>query len=292
MRKVYLILTLVLIAGLGALGWRAWRSETVKDIRSIFVSNNTNTAGGISFAVIGDNEGENSIYNSLIQKISNDKSIQFVLHVGDATSQGSAEELAALQTLHQKLGLTVPVYAVPGNHDIKTDPSRKAWTDAIGDPWRSVEIGNIHLVLLDNADRKVGFPAEELDWLEQDLTAVPAGKSIIIAYHRPFNYPLASIVGDDETTASQKTNERFLNIIKKYPIVHIFTGHIHTSLDYTMTLVKDANGNVIISVPVTISGGGGQPPQAGFGGLLPEKYHALKVLVNRGLVTTLIILPD
>lgn len=291
MRKVYLILTLVLIAGLGALGWRAWRSETVNDIRSIFISNNTNTTGGISFTVIGDNEGENTIYNSLIKKIAEDKSIKFVLHVGDATNQGSTEELTALQTLHQQLGLTVPVYAVPGNHDIKSDQSREIWSTSMGRPWRSVDIDNLHLILLDNADRKVGFTAEELDWLEQDLASVSVDKTIILAYHRPFNYPLASIVGDDETTTSRKTNERFLNIIKRYPIAHIFTGHIHTSLDYTMALAKDANGNITKSVPVTISGGGGQPPQSGFGGLLPEKFHALKVTIQEQKVKTNFILP-
>jgi predicted phosphodiesterase len=291
MRKVYLILILLLIAGFAALGWRVWHSETAKEIKSIFISNNTNSAGGISFAVIGDNEGENSIYNSLIQKIANDKSIQFVIHVGDATSQGSQEELTALQILYKQLGLTIPVYAVPGNHDIKADPSLTIWKTEIGNPWRSIDINNIHLVLLDNANRKVGFPSEELDWLERDLSAVSNNKTIILAYHRPFNYPLASIVGDDETTASRKTNERFLDIIKKYPIAHIFTGHIHTSLDYTMTLEKDADGNVTKSVPVTISGGGGQPPQSGFGGLLPEKYHALKATVQNNIVTTILILP-
>jgi hypothetical protein len=161
----------------------------------------------------------------------------------------------------------------------------------MGEPWRSVEVGDLHLILLDNADRKIGFPKEELDWLEQDLKAIPLDKTIIVAYHRPFNFPLASIVGDDETSASRKTNERFLNILANYPITHIFTGHIHTSLDYTMTLSKDANGNATKSVPVTISGGGGQPPQSGFGGLLPEKYHALKVTVQKNTLTTKLILP-
>lgn len=238
----------------------------------------------VTFAVIGDNEGDNPDYRDLIQQIVADQDVQFVLHVGDTTNRGGNTELKALQAIHTELGLTIPVYAVPGNHDIKDDVNRTAFQAAFGTLPRSIDIQNIHLILLDNAERKIGFPSADLDWLERDLADWQTRRRVdsltLLAYHRPFAYPLANFFGDDETRVSRRTNERFLAILAKFPVQHVFTGHIHTALDYTMVTQTDATNRATKTVPVTISGGGGQPIQSAFGGLVRENFHWLKVTVT------------
>ena len=178
MRKVYLIAVLALIAGLsGLVLWYQHFGAPNRIIAGLIPGTNVRPAQTLIFAVIGDNEGSNPAYDDLIRQIAADPNIQFLVHVGDATSTGSATELQDLAALHATLGLAVPVYMVLGNHDIKAEDAAQAWSKNVGERWRSVDIGNVHLVLLDNANRKVGFPAEELTWLEQDLASLQTRQS-------------------------------------------------------------------------------------------------------------------
>lgn len=296
MRKVYLIAALALTGGLtGLVLWYQHLGAPNATIAKFIPGTTVRNEPQVTFAVVGDNEGDNPDYRDLIQQIAADPGVQFLLHVGDTTNLGGKAELQALQALHTELGLTIPVYAVPGNHDIKADTQQAAFQDTFGAIPRSVDVGNVHLILLDNADRKNGFPEAELAWLEKDLADSPtrqrADSLTILAYHRPFAYPLAELFGDDETKTSRQSNERFLAILAKYPVQHVFTGHIHTALDYTMVTQTDATNRAVQTVPVTVSGGGGQPIQAAFGGLVKEKFHALKVKVTGKDILTTFILP-
>jgi predicted phosphodiesterase len=290
-RKVYLIVALAVIGGLaGLVLWYQHFGAPNKIIADLLPGVNTAHATQTTFAVIGDNEGDNDTYRNLLGQIAADKDVQFVLHVGDLTANGGTQELSEVQALHTEIGLTVPMYAVPGNHDIKNDKNRSVFTQAYGELPRSLDLGNIQLVLLDNADRKVGFTADELSWLENDLSSLQIRKQsnqvTILAYHRPFAYPLADFLGDDETATSRKSNNAFLAILARNPVDHIFTGHIHTALDYTMVTKEDATNRATKTVPVTISGGGGQPIQSAFGGLVKENYHWLKVTVTNTDIKT------
>jgi len=284
-RKVYLIVALALIGGLtGLVLWYRHVGAPNQTIADLIPGATPVQTPTVTFAIIGDNEGDNPIYRDFITQIAADDDIQFLLHVGDTTNLGGSAQLNALKNFHNERGLTIPVYAIPGNHDIKNDADRSAFQSAFGKLPRSIDIQNVHLVLLDNADRKVGFTAADLDWLEQDLANSPtrqrADSLTILAYHRPFAYPLADFFGDDETTASRKTNDRFLNILAQHPVQHIFTGHIHTAFDYSMVTQTDSTNRATKTVPVTISGGGGQPIQSAFGGLVQENFHWLKVTIQ------------
>ena len=295
MKSVYRISLLALIIGLGlVLLFNLWRPVALNFGQLSNLALPKSSAGQFAFAVIGDNEGENPFYADLIRQISQNQDIKFLLHVGDATASGTSEEFQALKKANAELGLKIPVYFVPGNHDLTTDQTGQIWQKEIGPLWQSMDIENTHLVLLDNSNRKIGFEDAELSWLENDLTDYANNKTdnslLIIAYHRPFNYPLASILGDDETKTSRASNEKFLKILEKFPPDQIFTGHIHSYADYAMPLAKDTEGKTLKSAPVTITGGGGQPPQSALGGLLKPKYHFLKVTVKGKKITTEIVL--
>ncbi len=291
MRKVYLIIAFAFLSGItGLVLWYQHVGAPNQTIADLIPGETPLRKPPITFAIISDNEGDNAHYRDLVQQIVADTDVQFLLHLGDATSRGGLDELRALQALHTELGLTVPVYAVPGNHDIKDDANRADFHAAFGNVPRSIDFENLHLVLLDNADRKVGFTKADLDWLERDLADAPtrrrANALTILAYHRPFAYPLADFFGDDETPTSRKTNERFLSILGQYPVDHVFTGHIHTAFDFAMVTKTDATNRAVQTVPVTISGGGGQPIQSAFGGLIKENFHWLKVTVTEGEIKT------
>jgi predicted phosphodiesterase len=225
----------------------------------------------LRFAVISDNHGDSPIYSRLLDDMAT-KPFAFVLHLGDASDRGTNEEWAAVRAQEERLGL--PVYHTVGNHDIKVDPTRAAFEQAFSTTrWYSKNFSNVHLVVLDNADRKVGFPAEELDWLERDLAA-HANDVLLIAYHRPFGLPFAEYTGDDETTASRRTNERFLSILAPYTIAQIFNGHVHTYLPYSLN-----------RIPAVITGGGGDPAQTLLGGGDSSYFHYLDVSITDSKLT-------
>lgn len=237
-----------------------------------------------TFAVIGDNEGVNDEYTRLFGQIAKDPDIEFVLHVGDLVANGGKTEIDEFLKYQQMFNLQVPFYAIPGNHDTYDDPDRTAFVEAFGVIPRSIDFEQVHLVLLDNAERKVGFTDAELDWLEKDLQSA-AGKKIILAYHRPFNYPFAATFGDDETKTSRASNEKFQAMISNYSIAAIFNGHIHTYLEFPF-IIYDAT-NTSKRIPDYVSGGGGQPPQDIFASIFSADYHWLKVTVtDDGVVVT------
>lgn len=150
---------------------------------------------------------------------------EFVIHTGDLINEGELEDFECLRhhTLTVQLleQLEVPVYVVPGNHDLggwdATPPSqgtaRREWWRFFG--WRQREIpptqaeyqshdysfdyGDIHFTGLeayDNYDSymydvygSTSFTSSQLAWLSSDLTAA-GDKTKVLFYHYDFKHEL------------------------------------------------------------------------------------------------------
>lgn len=224
-------------------------------------------ANQMSFVVVGDNHGLNPIYGQIMSTIRGER-YDFLLNLADTSEYGQRQEFTTVKQTEARLPF--PTYHVLGSHDIKTDPSGKTFADVFGrQPCSSLVVRGLRLILLNNADRKVGFPDDCLDWFEAELDAHPR-QPTILAYHRPFNLPLSSLLGDDETPSSRRTNERFLAIVRRHSnIAYMFTAHLHTYLPYTLA-----------GVPAVVSGGGGDPAQSILGGPANNFFHYLVVRVN------------
>lgn len=146
---------------------------------------------------------------------------EFVLLTGDLINEGELEDFECLRnhTLTVQLleELEVPVYIVPGNHDLggwdETPPeqgtARNEWWRFFG--WRQREVpptestyqshdysfdyGNVHFTGLeayDNYDSymydvygQYSFTSEQLTWLNQDLAAA-GDKTKVLFYHYDF----------------------------------------------------------------------------------------------------------
>ncbi|MEK7538092.1 MAG: metallophosphoesterase [Patescibacteria group bacterium] len=268
MRRWIISLFLVLLAGLAVYGW-LYRHQVATITRSIRQA--VQPPPSVRFAVVGDNHGVNPVYRQIISDI-RVQPYAFLLNLADTSERGETAEFRAVKEL--EAALPFPVYHTVGSHDIKTDPARGSFIQAFGhDRWYAVDVNQVRLIILDNADRKVGFPAAELDWLERDLAA-HADRVNLIAYHRPFGLPLAGVLGDDETPASRLTNARLTDIIRRFRVSEIFTAHLHTYLPYTLA-----------GVPAVVSGGGGDPAQFVLGGPTNNYFHYLDVAVSGPTVT-------
>lgn len=265
MKTRNILLSILIVAGCGTAGYAAYRVWPA--VREFVPAADQVAQPKLRFAVVGDNHGVNPIYEQILDDLDG-ADPTFLLNVADTTEYGTVEEFRSIKALegqHQ-----YPIYHVVGNHDIKGDPDRSDFTDAYGRaPCSSQDIEHVRLILLDNADRRVGFPDECLAWLDRELATV-GERPVLLAYHRPFNLPFGDILGDDETRVSRASNDRFLAILERHGNVdYIFNGHLHTYIPYTMA-----------NIPAVVSGGGGDPAQTALGGARANFFHYLLVTVR------------
>lgn len=221
----------------------------------------------LTFAVIGDTENHRDLLEKTIS-LAEQKGAEFILHTGDISDQGNNEELSELAAISDQAAL--PIEAVIGNHELRTDPTGTPFVQRFGQRNRVAERRGYRIVLIDNADRTVGFSAETLRWLEQELSEHPDARYLLV-FHRPFNLPLGALIGDDETPASRRSNETFLSLISRADVRAIFTGHLHLYLPY-----------MLLNVPIYVTGGGGGEPQVALGGLGRQDNHFLLVRMVDG----------
>lgn len=219
---------------------------------------------GLKIAVLGDHEGINPTFENILIELES-QDIDLLVDVADLTNTGEREEMeSVLNRLSQE---PYRVEVVVGNNDL--GPGNN-FEELVRNPtYTSFDLEQAHMVLLDNANRRVGFSDEELAWLEADLTA-NTQPVILLFMHRPVDIPFEQIVGTDETKLSRISNQKFLALIKRFQVDHVFTGHLETFLEYSLD-----------GIPLTVSGGAhNRPDQTGFGVSLPSTPHYLLITVD------------
>jgi hypothetical protein len=134
----------------------------------------------------------------------------------------------------------IPFFQVIGNHDMdiksRTDEgSSQTFKSLFGPAYYSFNRGEIHYVVLDNvffigtAKKYIGYLTEkQLQWLEQDLSLVKPGATVVVALHIPVDSgnkrrnklaeePLGSVVSN---------RAELYRILQPYK-AHIMSGHTH-----------------------------------------------------------------
>lgn len=134
----------------------------------------------------------------------------------------------------------VPFFQVIGNHDqtygVRTDDfSQEYFTDQFGPVNYSFNRGAIHYVFLDNVffigqgHRYIGYLREDtLEWLEQDLSHLPQGSTVIVSLHIPSNTGEArrNKMKEDSMGGVTMNREALYKILKPYK-AHLISGHTH-----------------------------------------------------------------
>lgn len=254
------ILTLV-VAAAGALVF----SPDGRSVLRLLSSSKSAQAPSVVFAVIGDTEGHADIYRTMVEE-ARSRGARFILHTGDVASEATRGEFLSMKTVTEDSHL--PVFVAPGNHDVGDETGRAFFTSVFNNTNFAFDEGNFRFLILDNADRKVGFSVETLSWLEHDLRDHPDAR-YVIAFHRPFNLPLSSLLGDDETPASRASDARFIEIVRSAHVESYFTGHLHLYLPYRLD-----------GIQAYVTGGGGGEPQPSLGLLNNQQRHFLLVRGN------------
>ncbi len=190
----------------------------------VIVAANAADAETVRFAIIGDRTGDHQpgVYAQIVQEVERMQP-DFVMTVGDHI-EGYTEDTVRLNAEWMEYKqliepLTMPIYFTPGNHDILSDTQEEVYRDQIGDPYYSFDESGYHFVILDNGrwERGDRLPAEELNWLNQDLSAHKSAKATVVFMHKPFWYNGVA-AGRPDTLHE---------IFKTYGVDAVFTGHFH-----------------------------------------------------------------
>ena len=218
-----------------------------------------------TFAVVGDTWKD----TPMLRYILGDAAAAgdaLLIDLGDLTPQGRPEQLADFARLAQ--GGALPVYPVPGNHDIAwsktTGPFSQFWPRH-----QSFDIRNAHFTLADNSG--VTFTPAELAWIEADLTASTRPLKFVFM-HVPavMPYPVPS------ESALQGGGPEFVALMAKYHVTAVYAGHLHA---YSRT---EQDG-----VTYVITGGGGEPLH--LPAFLGGSYHYVRVEIRGSVATDSII---
>jgi Icc protein len=157
----------------------------------------------------------------------------FILHTGDVSHFSKPEEFDDADQILKEAGL--PVFHVPGEHDVLDEGGGKAFLDrygrdnpagAQGDGWYSFDHSGVHFVGLVNVhDLKGGGQGHlgeaQLAWLRDDLAGRRASTPVVVFTHIPMwaLYPDWGWGTDDSAQA--------LAMLARFGSVTVLNGHIH-----------------------------------------------------------------
>lgn len=189
----------------------------------------------LTFAVLGDSQGNNDALTHIIKAI-NEAEISFLVHLGDMVPSGKEQEYQDFFEVMKEL--EVPFYTVPGNHDVRGN-GLEVYEQNLAPAYYSFNIKDYNLVFLDTS--KLGLDQVQRDWLETELGN---DKDVLIFLHVPLYDPR----GKEHAFLDKTEADSLLELIKEAPsnVRGVFSGHIHM---FSHEIVED--------ISFITSGGGG-----------------------------------
>ena len=197
----------------------------------------------------------------------------FIIHTGDITQLSKDQEFDDAEQIIKAAGL--PVFHVPGEHDMLDEGAGKAYLDRFGKGtkgagWYSFDHKGVHFVALINVvNLKAGgmgnLGADQLEWLAKDLAALPASQPIVVFAHIPL-WTVYAEWGWGTDDAAQA-----LTYLKRFGSVTVLNGHIHQ-------ITQKVEGNIRFhtarstAFPQPV---GGQGPSPGPLKVPTEQLHAM-----------------
>lgn len=201
----------------------------------------TRAPDSFHFAILGDRTGETEpgVYERVWQEVAAEHPA-FVVSVGD-TIQGLNDATADAEWRQVERILApfraYPLYLAPGNHDIWSDLSERAFRKYAGHPPHySFDYAQAHFTVLDNS-RSDELSADEMTFLEKDLELHKAQAVKFIISHRP-SWIIPVIL--------ENSNFPLHQVAKKYGVRYVIAGHLHqmlhVDLDGVMYLSMASSG--------------------------------------------------
>jgi len=172
---------------------------------------------------IGVSEADRKLRQTLtdIQKTFPDTA--FIINTGDLTEMGTRDELTTYMSIIRET--TIPVYNVPGNHDVRwSETGKGGFREIVGPTYQQFDYENLRFILLDTSmlcEHHGHFDQMQLERLETALQSMPTSMSAVLCFHHP---PLISGNVDNDFD--------FAELIRRYNVPLVLVGHGHNFTRY------------------------------------------------------------
>ena len=227
-------------------------------------------------------EKETALFTKAIREANRLKPA-FVVVTGDLVNRGSdTAQIAEYKRIAQQLNANIPLYNVPGNHDVGNTPNPAtiaAYRKAFGPDYYSFRYKSmlgivLNSVYLHSPEHVPVEAMEQEQWLLKTLEDAKAQHyaTIMIFMHHPF-FLTQPGEADQYFNIPVATRKKYLAILKANGVRYIFAGHYHRD-----SFGKDDNIEMVTSGPVGKPLGDGR---SGFrivtvnGGKVTHEYYSL-----------------
>jgi 3',5'-cyclic AMP phosphodiesterase CpdA len=162
-----------------------------------------------------------------------------IVHTGDISHLSKDAQFDDARSIMDGIG--VPVFYIPGEHDMLDEGGGKAFLahfgkGSLGRGWYSFDHNGVHFVALNNvSDLKPGGMAhlgdDQLAWLKQDLAGLSSSTPIVVLGH----IPLWTVYADWGWGTDDSAQA--LTMLRRFGSVTVLNGHIHQ-------VIQKVEGNV------------------------------------------------
>jgi 3',5'-cyclic AMP phosphodiesterase CpdA len=197
---------------------------------------------------------------------------KFLVVTGDLVNRAKdAQQIAEYKRILQKLDPAIPVYSVPGNHDVGNVPTPEsiaAYREAFGPDYYTFKTADILGVVLDSnlirspeADPEDAKKQEE--WLANVLRQAKSDpeRQIVIFQHIPYFLKSAD-EKDQYFNIPQAARRKYLDLLEGAGVRYVYTGHYHRN-----AIAKDGQ------LTETVSGAVGMPQGGSLSGFRVVTAH-------------------
>jgi len=177
---------------------------------------------------------ETELYEKAVQAINRLKP-DFVVITGDlVNNRENRDQVTEFKRISSMVMKEIPVWYLPGNHDIGQSPEQKDIDMFISDYGHdrfafqhkgSTFAGlNSQLIKSDNP----GAEEIQFNWMKMELAKAPSTGHIIVFSHYPFFVKLA-IEPETYSNISYAKRKKYLSLLSEYHADAVFAGHLHNN---------------------------------------------------------------
>jgi len=188
------------------------------------------------FAANRDSAQEQANLNFVVANINRLKP-SFVVVCGDLVNKtGDAEQIGVYKRIVKNIEAGVPVYNVPGNHDVGNQPTKEQlanYRQAFGNDYYTFDAGPVRGIVLDSSliQAPQNAPEEAVaqeQWLVRELTRARQDHVANLVVFQHISYFLKDPQEPDQYfNIPRETRRRYLQLFHEYGVKHIFAGHYH-----------------------------------------------------------------
>lgn len=184
-----------------------------------------------------DQPAFNARFRKVIEEI-NALKPDFVIHTGDALTKMTPDNVQLFKDLCKSL--TVPLYVVPGNHDIENirdasisdgEAAVEKWTRDFG-KHITIEKEDCLFIGLNSCLYNSRLPSDvnQLAWLKTTF-ARTQGKRIFIFQHHPLFIEKPTDPNGDYFAVDEPMRSTLLSYFRANKVKAVLTGHVHRFLE-------------------------------------------------------------